>query len=99
MLRAAAICAVCCLTPVQVPAGPAAPADAKRRSQMTVSVALVSACGASTAGVAASADPVELRRATRVSCDVTVPYRIQVLEEAIAAGEPATAARIVSVEF
>jgi len=91
MIRVAAIATACCLIPL---ADSDASARAQRSTQMTVWVGVVSACGASTPGVAPSADPVVLLGATRVTCESTVPYRIEVL-----AAEPKTLTHIVSVEF
>jgi hypothetical protein len=97
MVRVAAIAMLCSLLPAL---GVAAPAGADRKSQMTASVVIVSACNASAPGVVAAADPTELRLALRVSCPETVAYRVKVLGGAApAAPEPATAPLILSVEF
>ncbi len=97
MVRVPAIAMVCSLIPAL---GVAAPAGADRKSQITVSVAIVSACSASAPGVVATADPTELRRALRVSCPETVAYSVEVLGGAApAATEPVTAPHVLSVVF
>lgn len=98
MRRVAAIAVVCSLVSA---AGVAQAADASRRSQMTVTVSFVSACGASVAGLAPVAtDLAELRRDVRVSCHGGVPYRVQVLDgRPVAPSTSAPAPLVVSVEF